>query len=152
MKDWLSLDHDELFAGLISDPEERCYSDHPSRRVLRQYLRLRLREGADLSQEIERLLGAKEEKGWTLSAVSLHVATCRVCAAEVARLRMGVGHRLARAPRHEHASRFLSPKIKLRKSLAYGIPLAITMALIVVLFFLPHHAATSYCRFGALAM
>ncbi|MCR4404894.1 MAG: hypothetical protein NUW06_06455 [Candidatus Acetothermia bacterium] len=138
-----------FFAGLIGGLEEQCHSEHPPAAVLRKYVWRRLPEGRDLRAEVERLLSSRVGGRWTLSQVSLHVATCGACAREVARLRAGLG--LTRESAFAGDRPTLLSR-KMRRRLAYSIPVAVTLALILVLFFLPHPVATSYCRFGALAM
>lgn len=140
---------DQFFAGLIGQLEERRYSEHPSAWVIRRYVQRRLPEGRDFVAEVQHLLTQSVGRQWTLSEVSLHVATCTECAHEVAQLR-AAGGLTTESHIEKHQSGILSRKM--RQRLAYSIPVAVTLAVIIVLFFLPHPIATSYCRFGGLAM
>jgi hypothetical protein len=143
------MNDDQFFEGLIGELGKRSYEEHPPANILRRYVQRRLPEGKDFPTEVKRLLSSKGGRDWTLSEVSLHVATCGECGAEVSRLRaargLTVGPELA-----GHRSALLSRKVK--RGLAYSIPVAIILVLVLVLFFLPHHAVTAYCRFGGLAM
>jgi len=146
--------NDEFFSGLIGELEEQSYSDHPPERVLRRYLRWRLPDRDRFSEEITRLLAdTRSEERWTLTAVSLHVATCRECAARVARIRAATNP----AADPSRGRRNLNLHLRrwtLKRRLAYYLPLATAAAGLIVLLvnlllFNPHSPAQN-CIFGGL--
>jgi hypothetical protein len=121
---------DDLFSGLLGELEEQSYSEHPAERVLRLYLQRRLPDESLFSAEVDRLLSAERAGRWTLTEVSLHVATCRECAAKVAELRAGQAA-VRRAWHRRWRERLLGWDIKRR--LAYYLPLMTVVAGLIVL-------------------
>jgi len=144
--------NDEFFSGLIGELEEQSYSDHPPELVLRRYLRRRLPDEDRFSKEAHDLLAdTRGEERWTLTAVSLHVATCGECAERVARLRAAMN------PLANHARRGklrLSPPRIWKRRWAYYIPVASAIVGLILLFLFWHfpQSLTPHCTFGALAM
>ncbi len=67
---------DDFFADIIVELEEREYKEHPSERVIEDYLARRIKDGSELPG-----------RDWDLSTVSLHIATCPECSAKIAKLR-----------------------------------------------------------------
>ena len=137
---------DEFFLGLIGELGERAHDVHPPERILRRYLRRRLPDEGRLSAEVDRLLSPKRAERWTLTAVSLHVATCRECRARLAELRAAGSRRRSPIPRLRGWT--------LKRRLAYYIPLATIAAglimLLVNLLLLNPHSPAQNCIFGGL--
>jgi len=127
------MNDDQFFEGLIGELGKRSYEEHPPANILRRYVQRRLPEGKDFPTEVKRLLSSKGGRDWTLSEVSLHVATCGECAPKVTELRAACD--LVLLPRKERGSGLLSRKT--RKRLAYSIPLAIIVALGLLIIFFP---------------
>jgi len=133
---------DDLFADLWGRLEEQNYSIHPPDEVLQRYVRHRLPDEGHFSAEVHRLLATRRAGRWTLAEVSLHVATCRECAARVAELRRALARPASKGRRAERRLR----RWALKWRLAYSIPLAsVAVGLIILLLniFLfnssPHH-------------
>ena len=77
---------DRFWEGLTKGLEEQDYRSHPPEEVLRAYVAGEF--GADtrsLQFDLESFL--RERKQWSRTAISLHVASCPRCAAQVAKLR-----------------------------------------------------------------
>lgn len=146
--------NDEFFSGLIGELAEGGHSDHPPDQVLRRYLQRRLPDEDRFSEEITRLLAdTRSEEHWTLTAVSLHVATCRECAARVAQIR-AAANPLAKPSRGKRNSNSHLRRWTLKRRLAYYLPLATVAAGLIVLLvnlllFNPHSLAQN-CIFGGL--
>lgn len=146
-------ERDGFFFELLGELEGQSHSDHPPERVLRRYLQRRLPDGDPLSEEVERLLAEGKGGRWTLTAVSLHVATCGECAARVAGLRAADVDPMVRPSRRVLGLGQRPRGRNWRRRLAYSIPVAsIILGLILLLVFLPHPPPTQNPVFGALAM
>lgn len=91
---------DELFDGFFSEIivelEEKEHKEHPPKETLRSYLKQNLKDKRFPDKEslerfrvngnaLKELFQVSGE--WTLTAVSLHVATCTKCSAQTAKMR-----------------------------------------------------------------
>jgi hypothetical protein len=121
---------DQAFASSVPVGVE--HRSHPPLPVLEEYLNGRL-EDRPLALDrasLEGLIGG-ETRDWSLSEVSLHLATCRRCAARVAELR-AAELELARTPDLGGARAREKERVLLRRRRAYQLLAPVGVALFLV--------------------
>jgi hypothetical protein len=123
---------DQAFASSVPVGVE--HRSHPPLPVLEEYLNGRL-EDRPLALDrasLEGLIGG-ETRDWSLSEVSLHLATCRRCAARVAELR-AAELELARTPDLGGARAREKERVLLRRRRAYQLLAPVGVALLPCLY------------------
>lgn len=144
------------FSGGFAEPAAIGHESHPPLPVLEEYLNGGLEDRPlPLNQDsLESLIAVKD---WGLAEVSLHLATCKRCAARAAELRAAElvrsqGLSEGKASREHKPGARAKGKVLLRRRLAYQLLAPVGIALLVIFINLIFYHGSLFLRPGPAAL